>query len=146
MEIMWPPGPRSLVARGRQGYQYRVSLLFHGVELPGLGPNETVRGRFGVVCLIAKPGETDGDTTADRSSRFPLRVLAKKDHFLRAGRTPGSKLRAMEVDLRRSRRGKHAYPRQALIAGSDRSGSGNSEALVQFIDSRRRWHDSSQLW
>src|SRR5450432_866673 len=97
---MGPPGPRSLVACGRQGYRYRDSLHFHGVELPGLGTHEAVRRRFGVVRLIAKPGETHRDAAADRPSRLPLRMLAEKDHFLRAGRMPGSKLCAVQVDLR----------------------------------------------
>src|ERR1700733_1855071 len=136
-KIVRPPCPCSLIAAGRKAHPHGFAKFFDRVEYPGLGARESVRRRFRIVRLVTKLGKADRDAAANRASRRELRVLAQKDHFLRARRAPRGKVRAMQVDFRRRGRAADAHPRKPTIPGSGGGYPSNGKPFTQFIDIQR---------
>ena len=61
VEVVRPPDLCPLVAAGGEADHHAVAAHLNLVEFPVLSANESMRGRFGVVYFIAKPGEANGD-------------------------------------------------------------------------------------
>ena len=62
-----------------------------------------------------------------------LRLAAEEDHFLGAGRDPGSQMGAVEVDLRRCRSTADLYLGLSAASRDNLRDSGDRERIIEFL-------------
>src|SRR5580692_8420353 len=98
-EIGRPPLSSVRVALCRHADGDAVGILLDGFQHPYFCSNDTMRRRVGIISFGPKPGKADRYATANGFTFFPTSLTAQEDHFFRAGRLPGSDLRAVQMHL-----------------------------------------------
>src|ERR1700733_7179222 len=120
---------------GFDAHADRDSILTfgHRLQLPGLGADKPVRGRQGIVRLVAKPGETDGYSTTNGAALLPSRVFTEKKDLLGARRLPGRDVCAVQVHLPGDILTLHPHREQAAVAFDDPCNALDAKTAVKFL-------------
>ena len=140
-EFMGPPGARRIIAGGEaDGGDRSIFFCAEGIEPPLAGADEAVLGSFGIISLVAEPGEADRDAATNRLAMLEAGVPAEEEHFRGAGRRPTQHLGAIKGELRGCCRAVDAHGGQTAVAGDDLGNTVDAEAAVQCVDSGNGFH------
>jgi hypothetical protein len=117
-ELSRPPALGMLIALRKQGYDNRVIFFENRLELPGFCAHETMCRSLGIICLGAKPRETDRDAASNCLTIRPAGFRAQEKHLITviAGRLPGGHLCTVQVDLGLTERRSDLHSRHRAIA------------------------------
>src|SRR5262249_4562501 len=128
-----PPVPSLIVALGRHDHADSRLMFNDGLNPPTCRAHKPMRGRFGIVCLGAKPRKANRDSPADRLTFLPARLCAQKENLAMPSRLPGGDLCAVQVHLAFGRRTCDLDSWQTAVPLTNSGHSRNSELSLEFI-------------
>jgi len=88
----------------------------------------------GIISFGSKPGKADRYAAANGFTFFPTSLTAEENHFFRAGRPPGSDLRAVQMHLSVAPWRGYVHAEQSAIIHDNLRKARDSKAAIEFLD------------
>lgn len=93
-------------------------------------------GSLSIVCLVAKPGEANGNASTNCVAVGPQRTRRDEENFLLPRWLPRRRVPAMKVHLASGHGSGDFHQRQPAVSLYDLGDSGDAEPAVEFLNGR----------